>query len=86
MRLWSAAIPAVHLADTIKEVDERGAVARTVDRATLRAVQTPQVFRAETLRRAHDCWDASGSPTDDAQMGGSSRRAGMDLSRKRRCI
>jgi 2-C-methyl-D-erythritol 4-phosphate cytidylyltransferase len=58
------AIPGVPVADTLKQVRE-GVVAVTVDRRELVAVQTPQAFRAEVLRRAHD-----GAPdaTDDAGL------------------
>lgn len=60
---YGAAAAAAHVTDTIKSVehddsglDERdGAVfaAGTIDRSTLRAVQTPQTFRREVLMRAH---------------------------------
>jgi 2-C-methyl-D-erythritol 4-phosphate cytidylyltransferase len=47
-------------------------VTRTLDRASLVAVQTPQAFRAEILRRAHEAAAGakgpSGAPTDDAMM------------------
>lgn len=46
------AVPAVPLSDTVKEVAGR-AVRRTLDRASLVAVQTPQGFRADALRRAY---------------------------------
>lgn len=46
-----AAVPAVEVKDTIKEFDGEFVTA-TPDRAALRAVQTPQVFRAELLRAA----------------------------------
>lgn len=48
-----AAVPAVPVADTLKRVHGDLVVA-TVDRADLVAVQTPQAFRAEALRAAHD--------------------------------
>ena len=59
-----AAIPGVAVTDTIKRVDD-GCVVDTLDRDDLVAVQTPQAFRAEVLRRAHD-----GGPdaTDDAAL------------------
>jgi 2-C-methyl-D-erythritol 4-phosphate cytidylyltransferase len=59
-----AAIPGVPVADTVKRVDG-GRVVETVDRADLVAVQTPQAFRADVLRRAH-----AGDPeaTDDAAL------------------
>jgi len=59
-----AAIPGVPVTDTVKRVDD-GRVVETVDRSRLVAVQTPQAFRAEILRRAH-----AGDPeaTDDAAL------------------
>ncbi len=47
------AIPGVPVSDTIKVVDGTNNVTRTLDRASLVAVQTPQAFGAELLRRAH---------------------------------
>ena len=47
-----AAAPAVPVKDTVKVVGEDGAVITTPDRATLRAVQTPQVFHADLLKAA----------------------------------
>ncbi len=46
-----AAAPAVPVKDTIKVVSD-GLVERTLDRAALRAVQTPQVFEASLIRAA----------------------------------
>jgi 2-C-methyl-D-erythritol 4-phosphate cytidylyltransferase len=60
-----AAVPALALADTVKRVDQSGVVLSTVDRRDLVAVQTPQAFRAEVLRRAHR---AAGDATDDAGL------------------
>jgi len=58
------AVPGLAVADTLKRVDgER--VTTTVGRQGLVAVQTPQAFRAEVLRRAHA---AGGDATDDAAM------------------
>ena len=59
-----AVVPAVAVADTIKQVaDDR--VVGTPDRSSLVAVQTPQGFRAAALRAAH----ASGiDATDDAAV------------------
>jgi 2-C-methyl-D-erythritol 4-phosphate cytidylyltransferase len=49
----AAVIAAAPVADTIKQVGDDGAtVARTLDRSTLWAVQTPQVFRRAALERA----------------------------------
>jgi 2-C-methyl-D-erythritol 4-phosphate cytidylyltransferase len=59
------AVPAIPVADTIKVVDDTGQVTRTPPRGSLRAVQTPQAFRAEMLRRAHA---ALGEGTDDASL------------------
>jgi len=59
------AVPAIPVADTIKVVDDTGQVLRTPARGSLRAVQTPQAFRAEVLRRAHA---SLGEGTDDAAL------------------
>ena len=50
-----AVIPAVPVTDTIKEVDDGAPprAVRTLTRHALRAVQTPQAFRASVLRQAH---------------------------------
>lgn len=51
---WDAVAPALPVVDTIKRVDpDDGRVVETVSRATLRAVQTPQVFRRDLLQRLH---------------------------------
>jgi len=61
----SAVIPALSVVDTIKEVDRDGYVRSTPDRSILRAVQTPQGFSVEVLKRAHA---ASDDATDDAAL------------------
>lgn len=60
-----AVVPVLPVADTVKSVSGDRVVA-TVDRSSLRAVQTPQGFRREVLEQAH----ASGLPslTDDAGL------------------
>lgn len=60
-----AAVPGIAVADTVKVVDQTGRVTSTPDRASLRAVQTPQAFRAATLRAAHA---SSPEATDDAAV------------------
>lgn len=67
----AAAIAAVPVSDTVKEVgDDRATVTRTLDRARLWAVQTPQVFRREALARAlADSSDEQlAGATDDAWL------------------
>ena len=61
----SAVIPALNVVDTIKEVDRDGYVRNTADRSVLRAVQTPQGFAFDVLKRAHE---ASDDATDDAAL------------------
>ena len=61
-----AVVPVVPVVDTVKEVlAER--VVRTLDRLSLRAVQTPQGFRRDVLVRGHAAWSGA-EPTDDAAM------------------
>jgi 2-C-methyl-D-erythritol 4-phosphate cytidylyltransferase len=47
-----ACVAAQRLTDTIKESDDGALVARHLDRTRLWAVQTPQAFRLEIIRRA----------------------------------
>lgn len=47
-----AAAPAIPVKDTIKVASLTGRVERTMDRSTLRAVQTPQVFDKDLLNAA----------------------------------
>ena len=60
-----AAVPGMPVSDTIKQVAADGTVVGTPARAGLRAVQTPQAFRADALRRAHA---GAGDATDDAAL------------------
>ncbi|MCX8156541.1 MAG: 2-C-methyl-D-erythritol 4-phosphate cytidylyltransferase [Verrucomicrobiae bacterium] len=47
-----AAVAAQKVTDTLKEADAAGLIRRTVDRTHLWAVQTPQTFRVDIIRRA----------------------------------
>ena len=49
---WDGAVPGLPVSDTVKRVDAGGGIVETVDRDGLWAVQTPQAFTTETLRRA----------------------------------
>jgi 2-C-methyl-D-erythritol 4-phosphate cytidylyltransferase len=49
---WDGAVPGLPVADTLKRVGSDGAVAETVSRDGLWAVQTPQAFLADVLRAA----------------------------------
>ena len=51
-RRVGAAVAARAVSDTIKESADGKMVSRTLDRARLWAVQTPQTFRTEVIRRA----------------------------------
>ena len=63
-----AAICALPVAETIKRVRD-GLVEATVERTGLWAVQTPQAFRADLLREAHDKARRDGvTGTDDALL------------------
>jgi len=62
-------VPVIEVLDTIKEVSEDGMVVKTLDRKTLRAVQTPQAFDYEIIR---DCYEKAATEdvqfTDDASI------------------
>src|SRR3954452_2004735 len=63
------AIAAAPMTDTVKQADGSGRVVATLDRSVLWRIQTPQVFRAEVLRRALDVSDdALAGTTDDAAL------------------
>lgn len=62
-----AVVPGLAVTDTIKQVDPSGAVTRTLARATLRAIQTPQGFDRAALDQAHARLHAD-EHTDDAGM------------------
>lgn len=62
-----AVIPVLPVVDTIKAVDANGVVLGTPERAGLRAVQTPQGFETELLRRAYQR-AGTGAVTDDASL------------------
>jgi len=49
---WDGAVPGLPVADTLKRAGAGGAVAETVSRDGLYAVQTPQAFAAGVLRAA----------------------------------
>jgi 2-C-methyl-D-erythritol 4-phosphate cytidylyltransferase len=49
-----AVVPGLPVVDTIKQVDADGYVVATPERATLRAIQTPQGFVREVLLHAHE--------------------------------
>jgi 2-C-methyl-D-erythritol 4-phosphate cytidylyltransferase len=64
-----AAIAAMPVTDTVKRVDSAGAVHETLDRSSLWAVQTPQVFRRDALERALDIGaEELARATDDAWL------------------
>lgn len=63
----AAVVPGIPVSDTIKVVDGN-TVTSTPDRATLRAVQTPQGFDAATLNAAHAAAREHSSVTDDAML------------------
>ena len=67
-----AAVPVVEAVDSFRETEEEpdteGIVpSRIVDRRRLRIVQTPQIFRAEVLRRAYES-EYRAEFTDDASV------------------
>jgi len=74
-----AAIPGVAMTDTIKEVDADARVLRTLDRARLRGIQTPQAFTFDALLAAHRKAAAASRDdfTDDAAL---AEWAGMTVS------
>jgi 2-C-methyl-D-erythritol 4-phosphate cytidylyltransferase/2-C-methyl-D-erythritol 2,4-cyclodiphosphate synthase len=66
----AAAVPAMPVSDTVKQVDDAGRVAATLDRSRLVTVQTPQAFAFPPLLDAHRRAAAAGRDdfTDDAAL------------------
>jgi len=74
-----AAIPALPVTDTVKRVNEAGTIEATLDRSSLRVVQTPQAFAFPALLDAHRRAAEQGRDdfTDDAAL---AEWAGMKVS------
>jgi 2-C-methyl-D-erythritol 4-phosphate cytidylyltransferase / 2-C-methyl-D-erythritol 2,4-cyclodiphosphate synthase len=74
-----AAIPGLPVTDTVKRVDGSGTVETTLDRSSLRLVQTPQAFAFPALIAAHRRAAEQGREdfTDDAAL---AEWAGMKVS------
>jgi 2-C-methyl-D-erythritol 4-phosphate cytidylyltransferase len=60
------AVASTVVSDTVKVVSDEGLVVTTLDRGALRAVQTPQVFRADIIRHAYS--NIENTVTDDATL------------------
>ncbi|GBD16071.1 2-C-methyl-D-erythritol 4-phosphate cytidylyltransferase [bacterium HR26] len=65
---WGAAVAVVPVSDTIKQVDASGQVVSTLDRSSLVAAQTPQVFRRDWLEAAYRHWPPHAPPATDEAM------------------
>jgi len=66
---YGAAVPGLAVHDTIKQVDEKGKVVATLNRDTLRAVQTPQVARRQWFEEAMSRFSGElENFTDDASL------------------
>ena len=63
----AGAIPVLPVVDSLA-LDERGVMAGTADRDSLRRVQTPQAFRFADILAAHRLAGAGSSAGDDAQV------------------
>lgn len=73
---YGSGVAAVPLKDTVKRVNEGGVVVDTPPRDALRAVQTPQTFEAELIRRAHAAYALGERATDDAAL---AERMGVEV-------
>ncbi len=68
-RSHGAAVPAIALTDTVKQIDASGRIIATPPRNQLRAVQTPQAFQFELILKAHrKAASATQDLTDDAAV------------------
>ena len=62
-----ASAAAVPVSDTLHQADQEGCAVKTVDRAGLWAVQTPQVFQAVILKKLLSGY-SGGKPTDEVSV------------------
>ena len=53
-QISGAAVAGVPVKDTTKLIDAEGKVITTLERSKLRAIQTPQIFRTQLLKQAHE--------------------------------
>jgi 2-C-methyl-D-erythritol 4-phosphate cytidylyltransferase / 2-C-methyl-D-erythritol 2,4-cyclodiphosphate synthase len=69
-RIHGAAVPGIAVADTVKKIDGAALVIETLDRGSLRMVQTPQAFGFALIADAHRRAAAAGRAdfTDDAAL------------------
>ena len=66
---YGACIPAVQPVETVKTVDRRYRVVKTVKRDKIRLAQTPQTFHYHLILKAHECArQANYEGTDDAEL------------------
>lgn len=66
---YGAAILAVPMKETVKEVSRESAVAQTLDRKKLYSIQTPQGFKREIIWKAYQTASQSGQwASDDAAL------------------
>ena len=65
---YGACIPVVDVKDTIKEVDSNGMVTKTLKRSSLCAVQTPQAFEYNLIKKAYENLPPDLDVTDDASV------------------
>ncbi len=66
---FGAAAPGVIPKDTVKVANQDNTITETIDRNTLRLIQTPQVFHADELKLAYERATASGFiGTDDCSV------------------
>jgi 2-C-methyl-D-erythritol 4-phosphate cytidylyltransferase len=66
---WGAAIPGIVTKDTLKVLDNDGFVGQTLDRSSVYAIQTPQIFNYNNLCSAYrKAYEDDYQGTDDASL------------------
>jgi 2-C-methyl-D-erythritol 4-phosphate cytidylyltransferase len=67
---WDGVVPGLPVADTLKRVDTDGRVVETVGREAVYAVQTPQAFPVDVLRRALAAGDSASDCAGSVEAAG----------------
>lgn len=66
---FGAAAPGVMCKDTLKRISGDGFIKETIDRESVCLIQTPQIFKTEEIRKAHELAEKDNfSATDDCAL------------------
>lgn len=73
LRKYDGVVPGINVSDTLKLVNDKFEIARHIDRENIYAVQTPQMFKVEVVKKIYSqkvlsYWTKLYKITDDSQL------------------